>query len=136
VSGPLRGGVGRDIFAEMLRVLLVEDSAADRELLARALRKAAAEVVCADGDLAAYALLDEGRALDVLLTDINLGVGTTGYDVARAARLRYPDLRVIYTSRGPVGSDMHRVEGSIVLAKSDRTSDLVAKALEFVRGAA
>jgi CheY-like chemotaxis protein len=102
----------------MLRVLLVEDNAADCELLAHALRKAAAEVVCADGDLAAYALLDEGRALDVLLTDINLGVGTTGYDVARAARLRYADLRVIYTSRGPVGSDMHRVEGSIVLARA------------------
>ena len=88
-------------------------------LLAEALAAEGLEVVCAGDDQAAYSLLGrEGSAYDALILDINLGQGTTGFDVARFARKLNPDVPVIYISGGADTSvDKHGVPGSTLVAK-------------------
>ncbi|MDB5443590.1 MAG: hypothetical protein JWP73_1966, partial [Phenylobacterium sp.] len=68
----------------MTAVLLVEDEADIAELITEALQAAGLEVRGAVSDEAAYEALErEAGRFAVLVTDINLGVGTTGFDVAR-----------------------------------------------------
>ncbi len=45
-------------------------------------------------------VIDEQPKLSALVTDINLGPGDDGFDVARHARAAYPDLPVIFISGG------------------------------------
>ena len=81
----------------MADVLLVEDEAEIRELIEDAFEDRGLRVRSADSDRAAYAILDrEARSFDVLVTDVDLGVGTTGFDVARRARQLHPAIHVIY----------------------------------------
>ena len=112
--------VPNDSFTERrLSVLVVEDEAAVCALLAEALGAEGLEVVCAGDDQAAYGLLGrEGSAYDALILDINLGQGTTGFDVARFARKLNPDVPVIYISGGAETSvEKHGVPGSALVAK-------------------
>lgn len=89
------------------RVLLVEDEPLIGMSLAEALGDAGAEVTLADTDRAAYAALDESAyTLALLIADINLREGTTGYDVSRFARRLNPGLPVIYLSGGSPESVM------------------------------
>ena len=77
------------------------------------------EVVCAGDDRTAYAMLEEeGRTYDALILDINLGQGTTGFDVARFARRLNPGVPVIYISGGADTSvEKHGVPGATLVAK-------------------
>jgi DNA-binding response OmpR family regulator len=77
------------------------------------------EVVCALGDSAAYGILEgEAASFDVLLLDINLGQGVTGFDVARFARGLNATVPVIYLSGGAEASvERFGVPGSILVAK-------------------
>ena len=82
-------------------VLLVEDEADIRNLIALALAERGVEVRAAANDKAAYrALQREGPSISVLIADINLGEGSTGFDVARRARRANPRLEVIYITGG------------------------------------
>jgi CheY-like chemotaxis protein len=81
----------------MANVLLVEDEADVRELIEEAFEDRGVAVRSADSDRAAYSLLEkEGRNFQLLIADINLGEGTTGFDVARKARQLHPEIKVIY----------------------------------------
>ena len=81
----------------MTAVLLVEDEAEVRKLIVEAFAEAGLSVASAPTDTSAYALLErEARSFAVLVADINLGKGTTGFDVARRARQLNPDIKVIY----------------------------------------
>jgi DNA-binding response OmpR family regulator len=81
----------------MATVLLVEDEADVRGLIEEAFAEAGLKVLSAVSDREAYDVLErEARALEVLVADINLGVGTTGFDVARRARQLNPRIKVIY----------------------------------------
>ena len=55
----------------------------------------------------ALALMDQHH-LDVILTDIQLAGTLTGWDVARAARQRWPAVPVVYMSARAVESRMIR----------------------------
>jgi DNA-binding response OmpR family regulator len=108
-------------------VLIVEDEADVRALLAESLRNAGMAAVCVASDTAAYdALADGGWA--ALVVDVNLGVGTTGFDVARSARRTHPSIRVVYVtgavSRGSLA--VFGVPGGAFLEKPFRPRELVA----------
>jgi|SRR6185295_6913356 len=78
-------------------VLLVEDEPEVAELVQDALVEAGLSVSVAHTDRAAYEKLEhEPRSFAALVADINLGPGTTGFDVARRARQLNPNLKVIY----------------------------------------
>lgn len=80
------------------RVLVVDDDPGLLEMVLEDLRKYGFDVVGARSDRAAYKALESAPAFDVLVVDIDLGLGTTGFDVARAARRRNPKARIIYMS--------------------------------------
>jgi CheY-like chemotaxis protein len=72
--------------AEPPVVLVVEDDGLISHMTASCLREAGYLVLeLASGD-AAVSLLRQGGHFDILLTDINLGRGSTGWDVAEAFR--------------------------------------------------
>ena len=81
-----------------MRVLVVEDEPLVRELIAEILVDEGLE---ADG--VAYAeealvLLGSGERIDLLVTDIDLGDGLTGIDLAEIARSRFPDVALLFIS--------------------------------------
>ena len=79
-------------------VLLVEDNAGLREASSAILAAAGFEVRQAECVREARSWLETGRTPAALLTDINLGEGPDGFDLAREARALHPDLPVVYMS--------------------------------------
>ncbi len=62
------------------------------------LAKAGFECVRAASDKAAQRALSAGRPFDIMVTDVNLGEGVTGFDLGRFARQKQPEIRVVYMS--------------------------------------
>ena len=57
--------------------------------------------------------------LTALVLDINLGAGTTGFDIARFARQHLPEVKVVYAS-GEIREEAFRtfgLPGSVLLTK-------------------
>ena len=78
------------------RVLVVEDDAALGQALCRILAQAGYEAVFAGDFRAALDVLEGEQAIDLLLSDIVMPNGVNGLALARMARLRRRDLKVIY----------------------------------------
>lgn len=100
------------------RILVVEDQPLIGMILQACLEENSAEVRWSRTDEGAYEILERDAArLDLLITDINLREGTTGFDVARRARTLNAAIGVIYLS-GEVGSDLpFGVDGALFLTK-------------------
>jgi CheY-like chemotaxis protein len=81
-----------------------------------------------ESDRGAYAALSGGRGYAGLVVDINLGAGTTGYDVARFARQMRPGIAVLYVSgQASEGSfKAFGVPGSGYVPKPFAPDDLVS----------
>jgi DNA-binding response OmpR family regulator len=78
-------------------LLIVEDQPAIQMLLEDIFEGAGFAVRVAGNGAEALAVLeDDELKLAGLITDIRLGTGLTGWDIARQARERRPDLPVIY----------------------------------------
>jgi len=112
----------------MGRVLVVEDDQAICDLITETLAAAALEARCVATDRDAYALLAEPPEFDALILDINLGRGTTGYDIARFARQGEPGLPVIYVSgeASQASFAVFGVPGSLFVAKPFKPDELLA----------
>jgi CheY-like chemotaxis protein len=82
-----------------LLILLVEDDEGIRVLLEESLQEGGFElVVAASGAEALGALETRGTSFRGLITDVDLGQGPDGWEVARRARELNPDLSVVYMS--------------------------------------
>lgn len=82
-----------------MAVLLVDDEGLILDLVQDALEEAGFSVRAVPSGFAALELMSEGVAdLAGLVTDIRLGEGPNGWDLARHARRNRPDLPVIYTT--------------------------------------
>jgi PAS domain S-box-containing protein len=79
-------------------ILLVEDEAAVRATVRRQLETLGHKVVPAANAEAALENLRGSERPDVLLTDVVLGAGMNGIDLADTARMARPDLPVIFMS--------------------------------------
>src|SRR5579859_7408842 len=79
----------------MASVMIVDDDADVLATLASILKVAGHDVVQAGNGIEALNLLDRGDTLDLLLTDVIMP-GLNGFNLARMARSRRPDLRVLY----------------------------------------
>lgn len=112
----------------MALVLLIEDETAVAELIRDAMIAEGLEVVTAATDSDAYGLLETGAgALAALVTDINLGRGTTGYDVARRARQLNRSLPVVYITSHDLHPGRFGVEDSVLMLKPFLPSDLAQR---------
>ncbi|CAN5476251.1 response regulator [soil metagenome] len=80
------------------RILFVEDNRISSLLNCLVLRDVGYEVVEAFCAEEALEIIDKHEPLAALITDINLGAGGDGFDVARCARTAYPHLPVVYIS--------------------------------------
>ena len=101
------------------RILIVEDETELCAFVSNMLTEEGYDVACAANDVAAYAELErDWQAIDALVVDINLGQGTTGFDVARFARRLNEGVPVIYITGGsPESVSAFGVEGGVLVSK-------------------
>ncbi|HEV2531497.1 response regulator [Phenylobacterium sp.] len=92
------------------RALVVDDEHHICELIAEMLGEIGFELECVRSDQEAYRRLSRAADFELLLVDVNLGAGTTGFDVARFARQMAPDLPILYVS-GQTGRDSFKAFG-------------------------
>jgi signal transduction histidine kinase len=79
-------------------ILVVEDEPAVREHSVTSLRELGYRVLAAADGHAALRILARERAIEMLFTDVGLPGGMTGRQLAEAARVLRPDLKVLYTT--------------------------------------
>ena len=116
-----------------MRVLVVDNEPEVRTLICDALEDAGYDcVVAKDEDEAGLRLA--GERMSLLITDLDLGVGATGYEVARHARAADDELPVLYVT-GTAGPRLEHlaVEGSKALLKPFDVDDLVSLAKSLMR---
>jgi two-component system, OmpR family, response regulator len=120
----------------MSALLYVEDEALIREIFAMALEDAGFEVVSAGSAAAALeALEDNSDPFCAVLTDVNLGPGPTGWDVAKRARELNETLPVIYVT----GEDAREwgtkgVPNSRIVRKPFTTTQVVEAVAALIPG--
>jgi len=78
------------------RILVVDDDPAFGDATARALRAAGFEVFLAPDHRLALEDLESTRPIDLLITDIVMPDRVNGVALSRMARMRRPELKVIY----------------------------------------
>jgi PAS domain S-box-containing protein len=83
---------------EGVRVLLVEDDAAVREIAGGLLRDLGCAVTTAENGVSAIEALEEGAPFDLLMSDIIMPGGVSGVDLARSASAHRPDMAVLLTT--------------------------------------
>ena len=99
-------------------ILIVEDEALIRMGLADSLQSGGFAVAeCSGGD-EAMGYIDDAPQLQGLITDIRLGVGPNGWQVARHARRKFANLPIVYVT-GDSAADwtVEGVPGSVLLQK-------------------
>ena len=110
-----------------LLLLVVEDEPIIQILIETVLEDAGFGVRIAGYGQEAIAILDDERVQPAgLVTDIRLGEGPKGWDVARHARERHPGIAVVYVT-GDSGADwaIYGVPRSVLLPKPFANGQLV-----------
>ena len=79
-------------------VLLVEDDRLILDSTADLLTRDGVEVACASSAEQAITILSDGFVPAILVSDINLGAGESGLDLAHSVAERWPDVRLILLS--------------------------------------
>ena len=101
-----------------IRILLVEDNIVLNMAMTESMEEIGLVVESVYSAPEAIAAIDRLEPLTALLTDIDLGAGPDGFDLARHARHFYPDLPVVFVS-GTMGAHhaANGVERSLFVAK-------------------
>jgi two-component system CheB/CheR fusion protein len=108
-------------------ILLVDDNTTLLDVTRRHLVALGYQVSTAESGPAALAILRSGARFDVLLTDVVMPEGMSGYDLAEAARHLQPELKVLFTSGyagGVVAEDGGQPNGRDMLPKPYRQREL------------
>jgi CheY-like chemotaxis protein len=119
-------------------VLVVEDDAAIRRMTADRLAALGYAPIIVAGAEAALAVLAEGRAVDLVFTDMMMRDGRSGLELARELRRLRPDLPVLMTT-GYAGEmiEVELVDGLPLIRKPYRQEELsnaIRRALQGPRG--
>jgi CheY-like chemotaxis protein len=112
--------------ASTARILVVDDDSVFGDAIARALRTAGFEVCTAPDYRLALEDLESTRPIDLLITDIVMPDRVNGVALSRMARMRRPELKVIYLT----GYDIPGIEDEAigpVLRKPIDDEQLVAE---------
>ncbi len=122
VAGPMALASGR--------VLLVEDEPLVRQYAEKQFEALGFDVISAAHANEALSILKHSAPFDLLFTDVMMGDGMNGPELANAARQLQPDLKVLFTS-GYTENAMLRqgrlVAGAHLLGKPWRREDLTHK---------
>ena len=119
------------------QILVIDDEADLRELACSYLESLGYHVVSAADGLEGLATLDRMKRIDLLLTDVILPGNLDGRAIAREARKRYPDLKVLYMS-GYAPQAITRSgridDAGLMISKPFRKSELSRKLREILDG--
>ncbi|WP_315785833.1 MULTISPECIES: response regulator [unclassified Bradyrhizobium] len=109
------------------RVLLVEDDEEVAALVSEMLRQLGFEVTRAASAAAALGALADGRAVDLVFSDVMMPGGMNGVELAREIQRRRGDMPILLTS-GYSGAAVHaaREAGVRILPKPYRIDELAA----------
>ena len=121
--------------AHPYRVLVVEDEYLIREVICCELREEGFDVVEAASGAEAVELIRGTSMFDVLFTDIRLGGGPDGWDVAHAFRERFPGAPVAYASAYAPG-ERRPVADSVFFPKPYRPTAVCRALFGMLPGAA
>jgi DNA-binding response OmpR family regulator len=115
-------------------VLVVDDEHRVCETLADLFEAEGFVPVCVRSDRQAFEALRRHPRFSCLVVDVNLGPGTTGFDVARFARQLDPALAVIYISGDAREASFraHGVPASTFLEKPFTPSELLDRVRALV----
>jgi CheY-like chemotaxis protein len=122
----------------MTRILLVDDQAMILHSIVDAIEDGGFSTLTAmSGKEAIEALNDPKFQFSGLVTDVNLEAGMTGWEVARAARRRTPEIPVVYMT----GDSAHEwptqgVPNSLVLQKPFAMAQLTTAIAQLITDAA
>jgi CheY-like chemotaxis protein len=124
---------GLDGIPAKQHILLVDDDEVFREATAAVLRSAGYQVQPAPDFRLALEILESDEAIDLFLVDIVMPDRVNGLALARMARLRRPDIKIMYVS----GYDLPGVDaealGPIIRKQVDDESFL-ARVSAFLAG--
>jgi CheY-like chemotaxis protein len=114
------------------KILFVEDDFVLNMATRDCLEDLGFEMNCVHSGPSAIEAINRLEYLTALLTDVDLGVGPDGFDVARYARTLYRGLPVVYVS-GTMAAHhaAHGVEGSLFVPKPFQPAQ-IANALDLV----
>jgi len=114
----------------MARILVVDDDPGFAYAVARHLRADGHEVVVCAGPIEALVELESTRTIDMLVSDVRLPEGTPhGFSLGRMAKLRRPDLPVLFMTGHPEVIQHDRTPPGPVMFKPFEMTDLGAAVL-------
>jgi nitrogen-specific signal transduction histidine kinase/ActR/RegA family two-component response regulator len=108
-------------------ILVVEDDPLVRQYVLTQIQSLGYSTLSASNGAEALAVIDSGKEIDLLFTDVIMPGNMNGRELAEAAIRRRPDMRVLYTSGYTEDAIIHhgRLDaGVLLLAKPYRRSDL------------
>ncbi len=116
-------------------VLVIDDEAAIRELIAEALQDNGYVVLEAKDGPSGLRILQSDARIDLLVSDVGLPGGLNGRQVADAARIKRPHLKVLFITgfaeNAAIGNG-HLEAGMEVITKPFTISALAAKVYELI----
>jgi signal transduction histidine kinase/ActR/RegA family two-component response regulator len=115
------------------RVLLVEDNREVAQVTEGMLAAAGYEVVWVKEAAAALALIRQGEAFDLVLSDIVMDGGMSGLELARTLQNQWPDLPVVLMTGYSEALVKGSTTGLTILSKPFREVDAIA-AIRSARG--
>jgi CheY-like chemotaxis protein len=119
-------------------ILLVEDNAEVRRVSVRRVRNLGYTVIEAENAAAAIEVLNSGRKVDLIFSDVVMPGGMSGFDLARWAQQHMPSVRVLLTSG--FAEDVARAGEAPVpdleILRKPYTGDELARALRAALGGA
>ena len=114
-------------------VLVVEDEVLIRNFIESALVEAGFDVLAVVRKEALATLNEQGATIGALITDIGIGSGISGWDIATHARKLDPQMPIIYLSGPVVGVwPAQGVPDSLVLQKPVTSGQVVAAVSELL----
>ncbi|WP_395671219.1 response regulator [Phenylobacterium sp.] len=115
-----------------LPVLLVEDEVLVQDLIREALEEAGYRVISVEDARAAVSIIEQESGLAGMVTDINLGAGPQGWEIARAAREKHPNLPIVYVSGDSMHDwSSHGVPHSVMVPKPFANAQIVVALAEM-----
>jgi CheY-like chemotaxis protein len=111
---------------EIPPILVVEDEVLVRLTIAEALEEGGYTVLQAADGPEAIALIEGTESLRGLVTDIRLGAGADGWEIAHLARVKFPCIAVVYaTGDSATEWSANGVPQSAILQKPFASAEII-----------
>lgn len=119
-------------------ILLVEDNAEVRRVSARRVRNLGYTVIEAENAAGAIEVLNSGRKVDLIFSDVVMPGGMSGFDLVRWAQQNMPSVRVLLTSgfAEDVARAGEATAPDLDILRKPYTGDELARALRAALGGA